>query len=244
MSNTGVSKDSFSNQLNLSLSALLKNKKEKDDLSNSISMIKDTIAKKQSEIQDERRNNDAISRLDSEREELLADISIGNKDQQDLQIFDEKYTSTVNSLEQSASLLKSNNKQASQAIAGLNRKLKDLESKLTLLETDQKQLQIEYFKADASLTYFEYLDFAEKIKIAYLRLSALNNLITGNGGTGFFPYSPEFNIPSLRLSGFYDRRHPIYNDIITSSFALGVTGEINYFYKSLSIELAEKGILY
>jgi chromosome segregation ATPase len=244
MSNTDISVDDFSNQFNRSLNALLENKKEQDDLDNSIRMIKDTIAKKQSEIQDERHNIDAISRLDSEREELLADISIGDKDQQDLKIFDEKYTTTVNSIVQNVSLLKSNNEQALQAIAGLNRKLKDLESKLAALETDQKNLQIEYCKADASLTYFEYLDFAEKIKIAYMRLSTLNKLIKGNGGADYFPYSTEFNIPSLRISGFDDRRHPIFNDIITSSFALGVTGEIDNFYKSLSAEFTEKGIFY
>lgn len=243
MSNSEVSKDSFTNQLNLSLSALRENQKAQEDLKNSIRIIIDAIAKKQSEIQDERHNNDAIFRLDSEREELLADISIGDKDQQDLKVFDEKYTNTVNSIEQNATLVKSNNKQISQAIAGLNRKLKELESKLAVFEADHRSFQVEYLKADANLTYFEYLNFAEKLKIVYVRLSWLNNRIKGSGGPDYFPYSTDFNIPSLRLSAFDECRHKVFKDIITSHFALGVTGEMNNFYKTLETEFKEKGIL-
>lgn len=244
MSNSDVSIDNFSEQRDLSLNALLKNKKEKDDLNLSIELIKDTITRKQSEIQDERPNNDAISRLDAEREGLLADISIGDMNQQDLKIFDEKYTSIVNSIEQNASSLKSNNKQLLQAIAGLNRKLTDHLIKLAALDTDRKSLLIEYLKADASLTYFQYLDFAEKIKLAYIRLRWLNQGIKGLGGPDYFPYATEFNIPALRISGFDDRRHSHWKDIITSSFALDVTGEIKDFYKSLDAEFKEKGVYY
>lgn len=243
MKKIDVAQDSYSHQLDVSLTALLKHKEAISEINNQITTINVIIATKQTEVQNNLNSIQSTSQLASERENLLADISLGVKTEGDLASFDQASEVAIKSINQASLEVKSKNYDIQQAIAGLEKKLDNLKSRLHVLQMEVSQLLRNYLMADANNTCNEYVNLAEKIKIAYMRLSGLNQLIKGLGGPEYFPYSTDFNLPSLRLSACDEGQHKVFKDIITSAFALNQTGEIYDFYKSLEVEFKEKGIL-
>jgi len=135
-----------------------------------------------------------IGDLRVEREDILADIAMGNDKAMELQKLDARLA------EQVASLAKKGSQAAvGETIAGLERKRVAMDAKLQDLQAQHGRFQRALVKEQAETLGAEYAELALRLAGLYGRLTALNHIWVGLNGISYKPHGASLNIPALSL---------------------------------------------
>lgn len=159
--------------------------------------LKSLIAEQQAIV--EKNKGLSISGLYQDRQDLLAESVMGKDVAKEIKRLDGEIEAKEKELAQA----EKKRNDAEYAIAGLNRKLADAETKLRSLEEEGKQILLHFLKGEAELVGDEYAQTVNELIRFYNRLLALDTLIMSySEDPGFsikLPSSLRIQIPAFNL---------------------------------------------
>lgn len=149
------------------------------------------LAEQQAIAEQLRLRADDIAALETEREDLLADIATGQDKATDLKTLD-------------ARLAQLKTKQGTQAaidqtVAGLARKLEKAQGDLKVLQEGHPRLMRALLLTQAEALGAEYVAVAMNLRTLYCRLHSLGHLLSAQGQIGSIAMNGVLDIPAFSL---------------------------------------------
>jgi hypothetical protein len=175
-------------------------KEDINKIHNAIEKQKALIAKASPEKRD-------MSSLNTQREQCLADIALGNASEEDLLKIDEEISQQKETIRKEAEEAIKVINPAQATIAGLKQKLTAAEEHLTRLKTEGRALLIAFFESEAEKEGKQYIRDAVKLSRSFKRMVAINGLIErysvdGSQKSILFDTWDEILLPGFRLGSF------------------------------------------
>ncbi|OIR16796.1 hypothetical protein GALL_26160 [mine drainage metagenome] len=139
----------------------------------------------------------------SQRENLMAEIALGEASEKDLLKLDERIAKDKAAFEDAKNAVTPALEKAKAIRSGLERKLKEAEGVLQQLESNSRKIVQSFLIRESEMTALEYIAHAQAIKMNNLRLRALDKLIVAQGGRSIGSYSndrlyiPVFSLPQF-----------------------------------------------
>jgi len=191
-------------ELSAEAADIIGQQKKIDSLKDEISSFEKAIAEQQLIISD----NQVAKPVDlhRQREELLADSSLGVDVAEQLQTVEQKISGKQKEMESAQELCAA----AKNTIQGLSRKIDEGKSKIEILERDKEEMIIAFLKSEMRGAEIEYQIHAEALIDSYRRLYALDSLLTRipdeSGVSVFSGEARRIQVPNVapisKLSGF------------------------------------------
>lgn len=229
---------------NGALAAILAHQEAISDIDAVIANVSTLIAARQEEIVVAEAAIPSIDHLLRAREDLLASVAIGQAKSGDIKAFDAKIEGERQAHQEASAKAKRIAEEASQAIAGLQRKLTDAQEKCQAMHGKDQGLLREVVINHAETTGHAYVQAVLAVKDAYLRLIALDGLLKNKGlrpmgiiGTGVPINLPSFQLPACE--GQYNRNYP---EILFSDFLAYTSGASDQAHSDMLDELHALGI--
>jgi hypothetical protein len=189
---------------NASLQAVLENKKAIVKVEGTIAMLEQAINTQEFVIAKATATVKVPESLDQMREDLLAEIAVGNATSDELTELDGEIA-RQNAIHGETS---ANAEQviapARQAVAGLRRKLGQAEVELKNLTGERRSLRQALYWDEAQKAGAEYVRVANELHALLGRLIGFNELIEGNNVLGIS--LERYSIPTMQLKAFEDER--------------------------------------
>ncbi|HUW27574.1 MAG TPA: hypothetical protein VMV97_03090 [Sulfuriferula sp.] len=226
------------------LSLLLAHQADIECLGNTIINLEDLIATKQREASAAAAAVPSIEHLSRTREDLLAGVAVGQATHGEVQAFDTKSEAEKKAHQEALATAKRIANEASQAIAGLQRKLAEAQGKLHALHGRDMSLLRAVVMNQAETTCHEYVKAALAVKAAYLRLTALDGLLKSKGlkPAGIISGGVPINLPVFQLPACEGQFNPNWPDSIFSDSLAYVSGATNQAADDLLEELRAIGV--
>lgn len=122
------------------------------------------------------------------RQDLMADITLGNATEADMKELDEEIAKEQKAIQEAQKKSEPLMKQAQAALntlPGLERKLSYALEKLESIQSITNEVEQRFYLGEAENLAAEFIDHATQIKALYMRLAGVNNIITSLGGNDF-----------------------------------------------------------
>lgn len=191
-------------EVSADIDVLLTHKEEIGQKRQELSEYQNRITEQQGIIEKAREHTDAVAPLISQREELLADIALGEDRAADLSALDKQITATEKAQEKTLAEKKQAIKQAEQTIAGLERRMQAIQSDIYRLENLEPVLLDLFVMGAAEQAAAEFLTLAEGITDKFTELLALDRWIAEIGQRKthglFLDEYARLTIPRLKAS--------------------------------------------
>jgi hypothetical protein len=177
-----------------SLRRLLEHKKAIDDAAGAVQLVIDQIARTKDEL---RRANAEVPDLDAllqQREDMLAASLQGHATQGELK-----------DLETQIAGAKRETEVAQATLRGLERALQVAEERHAAVSGEHTSVLVSFLQGEAERAGAEYIAAAKTVRDGYLRLMALDGLLSAIDGTGSaikLATWDDFLLPAFRLPGF------------------------------------------
>ena len=226
------------------LAAILAHQEAISDIDAVIANLSALIAARQNEIADAEAAIPSIDHLVRAREDLLASVAIGQAKSGEIKAFDTKSEAERQAHQEASAKAKRTAEEASQAIAGLQRKLTDAQEKRHDLHSKNQWLLRDVLMSRAESTGHAYVQAVLAIKDAYLRLVALDGMLKTKGlrPVGIIGHGVPINLPSFQLpacEGQYNRNYP---ETLFSDFLAYTSGATDQAHSVLLDELQALGV--
>jgi cell division protein FtsL len=163
-----------------------------------IASLNSAIAAQRKLIADAQATIPAIPARSAERENLIADIALGQATAEDLKTLDAQIAKEQRAYDDAKKKVAADINTGEAAIAGLERKLQDAQADLDTLNDASTAIMQQYVRGEAETVAQDYVDAALRLKDAYLRLRGLNAVLSGYGGRSFIGIGAD----RLYISGF------------------------------------------
>ena len=230
-------KNSYLDKRDVLLSALLEHQKEIEKQKLEVTSLTRIIADKRDEFAATKVAIPDIGHLLREREDILASIAIGNKNDTDLVQFDKQSEDQKALWHKAKTEAQRVTDGIDQALSGLTRKLDTATSLLATLNARNVELNKEFIMSEANLAGLQYIEAAKVVKELYLKLKVLGVLAQKHGHRAtFHPVNPEFSLPTFNLPVFDNAFHKNWPGLITSEFLTDV-----FDCKKLALESVLEG---
>lgn len=169
-------------------------------------------------IEAEDGSDSAIEALHRRREDILADIATGNGDAKALEAVDQELQALLDDANGSSTQQLQEYRTASQALAGLRRKLESAEAELAELEGRTPENYERLIRAEAEAAGKAFLKAGEEAIKQYGRLLAFDRMLQSHGvagGAELRQADAYMEIPAFRLECFegveaFDRKRGIF----------------------------------
>jgi len=226
------------------LAAILAHQEAISDNDAVIANLSALIAARRGEIADAEAAIPSIDHLLRAREDLLASVAIGQAKSSDIKAFDAKSEAERQAHQEASAKAKHTAEEASQAIAGLQRKLSDAEEKRQSLHSKDQGFLRDVLMNRAESTGQAYVQAVLAVKDAYLRLIALDGLLKSKGlrPAGIISACVPIHLPTFPLLACDGHYNPNYPDSLFSDFLAYTSGASDQAAIDLQDQLQALGV--
>jgi hypothetical protein len=224
------------------LDAVLEHQKAVSQISSSIFAIDTLITARRNDISQANAAIPDISHLARERENILADIAIGQKTDEDLAEFDQRSEAEKEEYRTAKTRAQRVIHDSEQAISGLNRKVSEAIEKRADLQSKEKALIKALLLEEAEVACASYVEAAQVVKEQYVKLVALDSLLQHNGGPSIYQHRTDISLPSFNLKQCDDVRHKNWTNILFATFLMNASDGFQQATQSMLEEIRSAGV--
>lgn len=178
------------------LQAVLQNQQAVAAAQAIVDQLHQAIAAQNKTAEQLRSRAERVAALETQREDLLADIATGQDKAAELNALDERLAQEKKDIAK-----KGSQAAISQTVAGLTRKLERAQGELAALQGQRPALMRALLRAQAEALGGEYVDAAFALKAAFQRLTALSSMLRELGSVPaiFMGADASLEVPAANL---------------------------------------------